>query len=85
MVDVLVEYAAPRYISLALDGYSLLLLDFVHASTVVLNSSDMGPSVSILMEQTTVYNLKSSQIYISFVLYKTIIVFLFDLRFSFKK
>ncbi|KAJ0173731.1 hypothetical protein K1T71_010880 [Dendrolimus kikuchii] len=44
VVDVLVEYAAPRYLSLALDGYSLLLLDFVHASTVVLNSSDMGPS-----------------------------------------
>ncbi|CAH2045652.1 unnamed protein product, partial [Iphiclides podalirius] len=44
VVDVLVEHAAPRYISLALDGYSLLLLDFVHASTVVLNSSDMGPS-----------------------------------------
>ncbi|KAI8425217.1 hypothetical protein MSG28_007030, partial [Choristoneura fumiferana] len=34
VVDVLVEYAAPRYLSLALDGYSLLLLDFVHASTV---------------------------------------------------
>lgn len=46
VVDVLVEHAAPRYLSLALDGYSLLLLDFVHASTVVLNSSDMGPSVS---------------------------------------
>lgn len=45
VVDVLVEHAAPRYLSLALDGYSLLLLDFVHASTVVLNSSDMGPSV----------------------------------------
>ncbi|XP_061721990.1 probable Rho GTPase-activating protein CG5521 [Cydia pomonella] len=44
VVDVLVEYAAPRYLSLALDGYSLLLLDFVHASTVVLNSSDMGPT-----------------------------------------
>ncbi|XP_075982938.1 putative Rho GTPase-activating protein CG5521 isoform X2 [Anticarsia gemmatalis] len=44
VVDVLVEHAAPRYLSLALDGYSLLLLDFVHASTVVLNSSDMGPS-----------------------------------------
>ncbi|CAG9789193.1 unnamed protein product [Diatraea saccharalis] len=44
VVDVLVEYAAPRYLSLALDGYSLLLLDFVHASTVVLNSSDMGAS-----------------------------------------
>ncbi|CAK1552269.1 unnamed protein product [Leptosia nina] len=44
VVDVLVEFAAPRYLSLALDGYSLLLLDFVHASTVVLNSSDMGPS-----------------------------------------
>ncbi|CAG4931784.1 unnamed protein product [Parnassius apollo] len=44
VVDVLVEYAAPRYLSLALDGYSLLLLDFVHASTVVLNSSDMGTS-----------------------------------------
>ncbi|XP_013192086.2 probable Rho GTPase-activating protein CG5521 isoform X1 [Amyelois transitella] len=44
VVDVLVEYAAPRYLSLALDGYSLLLLDFVHASTVVLNSSDMAPS-----------------------------------------
>lgn len=49
VVDVLVEYAAPRYLSLALDGYSLLLLDFVHASTVVLNSSDMGPSVSFLL------------------------------------
>ncbi|XP_045527991.1 probable Rho GTPase-activating protein CG5521 isoform X1 [Pieris brassicae] len=44
VVDVLVEFAAPRYLSLALDGYSLLLLDFVHASTIVLNSSDMGPS-----------------------------------------
>nr|XP_049704799.1 probable Rho GTPase-activating protein CG5521 isoform X3 [Helicoverpa armigera] len=44
VVDVLVEHAAPRYLSLALDGYSLLLLDFVHASTVVLNSSDMGPT-----------------------------------------
>lgn len=49
VVDVLVEYAAPRYLSLALDGYSLLLLDFVHASTVVLNSSDMGPSVSFFV------------------------------------
>ncbi|XP_026489607.2 probable Rho GTPase-activating protein CG5521 isoform X1 [Vanessa tameamea] len=44
VVDVLVEHAAPRYLSLALEGHSLLLLDFVHASTVVLNSSDMGPS-----------------------------------------
>ncbi|XP_034833891.1 probable Rho GTPase-activating protein CG5521 isoform X1 [Maniola hyperantus] len=44
VVDVLVEHAAPRYLSLALEGYSLLLLDFVHASTVVLNSSDCGPS-----------------------------------------
>lgn len=47
-MDVLVEHAAPRYLSLALEGHSLLLLDFVHASTVVLNSSDMGPSVSFL-------------------------------------
>ncbi|XP_059053415.1 probable Rho GTPase-activating protein CG5521 [Achroia grisella] len=44
VVDVLVEYAAPRYLSLALDGYSLLLLDFVHASTIVLNCTDMGPT-----------------------------------------
>ncbi|GBP16670.1 Ral GTPase-activating protein subunit alpha-2 [Eumeta japonica] len=44
VVDVLVEHAAPRFLSLALEGYSLLLLDFVHASTVVLNSKDMSPS-----------------------------------------
>ncbi|XP_052756365.1 probable Rho GTPase-activating protein CG5521 isoform X2 [Galleria mellonella] len=44
VVDVLVEHAAPRYLSLALDGYSLLLLDFVHASTIVLNCTDMGPT-----------------------------------------
>ncbi|XP_049877742.1 probable Rho GTPase-activating protein CG5521 [Pectinophora gossypiella] len=44
VVDVLVEHAAPRYLWLAPEGYSLLLLDFVHASTVVLNSADMGPS-----------------------------------------
>ncbi|XP_041969105.1 probable Rho GTPase-activating protein CG5521 isoform X2 [Aricia agestis] len=44
VVDVLVAAAAPRYVWLAADGYSLLLLDFVHAATVVLNSADMAPS-----------------------------------------
>lgn len=49
VVDVLIKHAAPRYMSLALEGYTLLLLDFVHASTIVLNSTDIGPSVSVEM------------------------------------
>lgn len=48
VVDVLIKHAAPRYMSLALEGYTLLLLDFVHASTIVLNSTDIGPNVSFI-------------------------------------
>lgn len=34
----------PRFLSLLLPGHTLLLLDFVHASTVILTSMDTGPN-----------------------------------------
>jgi len=41
MINIIVKYCGPRFFSLQLPGYSLLMFDFLHAANVVLSSSDM--------------------------------------------
>ncbi|RZF33885.1 hypothetical protein LSTR_LSTR009909 [Laodelphax striatellus] len=41
VVNTLVRFCGPRFLSLQLPGFSLLLLDFIHASNSVVSSSDL--------------------------------------------
>ncbi|XP_039283019.1 ral GTPase-activating protein subunit alpha-1 [Nilaparvata lugens] len=41
VVNTLVRFCGPRFLSLQLPGFSLLLLDFIHAANSVVSSSDL--------------------------------------------
>ncbi|XP_049857449.1 probable Rho GTPase-activating protein CG5521 isoform X1 [Schistocerca gregaria] len=42
VVNTIVQYCGPRFFSLMLPGYSLLMYDFIHAANTVLSSNDIA-------------------------------------------
>lgn len=58
-INVILQYLGPRFLSLNLPGYSLLLLDLVHACHSVLSSSDTNFAITRTNAVSTLANLLS--------------------------
>lgn len=41
MINVLIKYCGARFFSLQLPGYSLLMLDFLHAANTIISSAEL--------------------------------------------